>query len=53
MIVEVLEMKLTPSRPASKKPAAGTRVNHKSRTASFEFDDRVLALAKAGFTANV
>jgi hypothetical protein len=27
--------------------------NHKPRTASFEFDDKLLAMAKAGSTANV
>ncbi len=52
-VTRVLKMKLTPFDAGLKETYRWYTRNHKPRTAGFEFDDKVLALAKAGSTANV
>jgi 2'-hydroxyisoflavone reductase len=52
-VTRVLKMKLTPFDAGLKETYRWYTRNHKSRTAGFDFDDKVLALAKAGSTANV
>jgi hypothetical protein len=52
-VTRVLKMKLTPFDIGLKETYRWYTRNHKPRTAGFEFDDRVLAMAKAGSTANV
>ncbi|MBZ5619240.1 MAG: SDR family oxidoreductase [Acidobacteriia bacterium] len=52
-VTRVLKMKLTPFEIALKDTYRWYTRNHKPRTAGFEFDDKVLAMAKAGSTANV
>lgn len=52
-VTRVLKMKLTPFEVALKETYRWYTRNHKPRTAGFEFDDKVLAMAKAGSTANV
>lgn len=52
-VTRVLKMKLTPFDAGLKETYKWYLRNHKPRTAGFEFDDKVLALAKAGSTANV
>jgi 2'-hydroxyisoflavone reductase len=52
-VTRVLKMKLTPFDLALKETYRWYTRNHKPRTAGFEFDDKVLAMAKAGSTANV
>jgi 2'-hydroxyisoflavone reductase len=52
-VTRVLKMKLTPFDIGLKETYRWYTRNHKPRTAGFEFDDKVLAMAKAGSTANV
>ena len=52
-VTRVLKMKLTPYETGLKETYKWYTRNHKSRTAGFEFDDKVLALAKAGSPASV
>jgi nucleoside-diphosphate-sugar epimerase len=52
-VTRVLKMKLTPFEAGLKEMYRWYTRNHKPRTAGFEFDDRVLALAKAGSPASV
>jgi len=52
-VTRVLKVKLTPFDAGLKETYRWYTRNHKSRTAGFDFDDKVLALAKAGSTANV
>jgi 2'-hydroxyisoflavone reductase len=49
----VLKMKLTPLDAGLKETYRWYTRNHKARTAGFDFDDRVLAMAKAGSPASV
>jgi len=52
-VTRVLKMKLTPFEVALKETYKWYTRNHKPRTSGFEFDDKVLALAKAGSPASV
>jgi 2'-hydroxyisoflavone reductase len=52
-VTRVLKMKLTPFDVGLKETYRWYARNHKPRTAGFEFDDKLLAMAKAGSTANV
>ncbi len=52
-VTRVLKMKLTPFETGLKETYRWYTRNHKPRTAGFEFDDKVLALAKAGSPASV
>jgi 2'-hydroxyisoflavone reductase len=52
-VTRVLKMKLTPFDVGLKETYRWYMRNHKPRTAGFEFDDRVLAMARTGSTANV
>ncbi|HEV3331456.1 MAG TPA: SDR family oxidoreductase [Bryobacteraceae bacterium] len=52
-VTRVLKMKLTPFDAGLKETYKWYTRNHKSRTGGFEFDDRVLALAKTGSPASV
>jgi nucleoside-diphosphate-sugar epimerase len=52
-VTRVLKMKLTPFDIALKETYRWYTRNHRSRTAGFDFDDKVLALAKAGSPASV
>ena len=49
----VFKMKLTPFEVGLKEMYKWYPRNHKSRTASFEFDEKLLALAKTGSPASV
>jgi len=52
-VTRVLKMKLTPFEAGLKETYKWYGRNHKPRTAGFEFDDKVLALAKAGSALSV
>src|SRR6185369_3810782 len=52
-VTRVLKMKLTPFDVGLKETYRWYTRNHKPRVSGFEFDDKVLALAKAGSPANV
>ena len=52
-VTRVLKMKLTPLETGLKETYRWYTRNHKARTAGFEFDDRVLAMAKTGSPASV
>jgi 2'-hydroxyisoflavone reductase len=52
-VTRMLKMKLTPFETGLKETYRWYTRNHRPRTAGFEFDDRVLALAKTGSPANV
>jgi nucleoside-diphosphate-sugar epimerase len=52
-VTRVLKMKLTPFDAGLKETYRWYQRNHKPRTSGFEFDDKLLAMAKAGSTANV
>ena len=52
-VTRLLKMKLTPFETGLKETYRWYTRNHKPRTAGFEFDDKVLALAKAGSPASV
>ncbi len=52
-VTRVLKMKLTPFEAGLKDTYKWYTRNHKPRTAGFEFDDKVLALAKTGSPASV
>jgi hypothetical protein len=52
-VTRVLKMKLTPFDAGLKETYKWYTRNHKPRTAGFEFDDKVLALAKSGSPASV
>ncbi len=52
-VARVLKVKSTPFEVGLKETYRWYTRNHKPRTAGFEFDDKVLALAKAGSTASV
>ena len=49
----VLKMKLTPFETGLKETYKWYLKNHKPRTAGFEFDDKVLAMAKTGSPLSV
>jgi hypothetical protein len=48
-----LKVKGTPSETGLKDTYRWYTRNHKPRTAGFDFDDKLLAMAKAGATAEV
>jgi nucleoside-diphosphate-sugar epimerase len=52
-VTRVLKMKLAPFEAGLKETWRWYLRNHKPRTAGFEFDDRVLAMARTGSTASV
>ena len=52
-VSRVLKVKMTPLEAGLKETYRWYTRNHKPRTASFDFDDRLLALAKAGSPASV
>ncbi len=52
-VTRVLKMKLTPFDAGLKETWRWYLRNHKSRTQGFEFDDRILAMARTGSTASV
>lgn len=52
-VTRVLKMKLTPFETGLKETYRWYTRNHKPRTGGFDFDDRVLAMAKAGSPASV
>jgi 2'-hydroxyisoflavone reductase len=52
-VTRMLKMKLTPFEIGLKETYKWYARNHKPRTAGFDFDDKVLALAKAGSPASV
>jgi 2'-hydroxyisoflavone reductase len=52
-VTRVLKMKLTPFEVGLKETYRWYTRNRKPRTVGFEFDDRLLAMAKAGSTASV
>jgi 2'-hydroxyisoflavone reductase len=52
-VTRVLKMKLTPFEVGLKETYKWYTRNHKARTAGFEFDDKVLAVAKTGSPASV
>ena len=52
-VTRVLKMKLTPFETALKDTHRWYLRNHRPRTAGFDFDDKVLAMAKTGSPANV
>jgi nucleoside-diphosphate-sugar epimerase len=52
-VTRVLKMKLTPFDAGLKETYRWYVRNHKPRTAGFEFDDKVLAMAKTGSPASV
>jgi nucleoside-diphosphate-sugar epimerase len=52
-VTRMLKMKLTPFEAGLKETYKWYTRNHKPRTAGFDFDDKVLALAKAGSPASV
>lgn len=52
-VTRVLKMKLTPFETGLKETYRWYTRNHKARTAGFEFDDKVLAAARAGSPASV
>jgi nucleoside-diphosphate-sugar epimerase len=52
-VTRVLKMKLTPFEVGLKETYKWYLRNHKPRTAGFEFDDKVLALAKTGSALSV
>jgi nucleoside-diphosphate-sugar epimerase len=52
-VTRVFKMKLTPFEAGLKDTYRWYTRNHKPRTARFEFDEKVLAMAKAGSPASV
>ncbi len=52
-VTRVLKMKLTPFEAGLKETYRWYTRNHKPRTAGFEFDDKLLAMAKTGSPASV
>lgn len=52
-VTRVLKMKLTPFDVALKETYRWYTRNHKPRTSGFEFDDKLLAMAKTGSPASV
>ena len=52
-VTRVLKMKLTPYETGLKEMYRWYTRNHKPRTGGFEFDDKVLAIAKTGSPASV
>ena len=52
-VTRVLKMKLTPFEAGLKETYRWYTRNHKPRSAGFEFDDKVLALVKAGSPTTV
>jgi 2'-hydroxyisoflavone reductase len=52
-VTRVLKMKLTPLDIALKETYRWYTRNHRARTAGFDFDDKILAMAKAGSPASV
>ena len=52
-VTRMLKMKLTPFEVGLKETFKWYTRNHKPRTGGFEFDDRLLAMAKAGSPASV
>jgi nucleoside-diphosphate-sugar epimerase len=52
-VTRMLKMKLTPFEVGLKETHRWYMRNHKPRTSGFEFDDKLLALAKTGSPASV
>lgn len=52
-VTRVLKMKLTPFDVGLKETYRWYTRNHKSRTSGFEFDDKLMAMAKTGSPASV
>jgi len=52
-VTRVLKMKLTPFETGLKETYRWYTRNHKARTEGFEFDEKVLAMARAGWPASV
>jgi nucleoside-diphosphate-sugar epimerase len=52
-VTRMLKMKLTPFDIALKETYRWYTRNHRPRTAGFDFDDKILAMAKAGSPASV
>ncbi len=52
-VTRVLKVKMTPLETGLKETYKWYVRNHKPRTAGFEFDDRILAMAKTGSPASV
>jgi 2'-hydroxyisoflavone reductase len=52
-VTRVLKMKLTPFETGLKETYRWYTRNHKPRTSGFEFDDKLLAMAKTGSPASV
>jgi 2'-hydroxyisoflavone reductase len=52
-VTRVLKMKLTPFDIALKETYRWYTRNHRARTPGFDFDDKILAMAKAGSPASV
>jgi len=52
-VTRLLKMKLTPFEVGLKETYKWYTRNHKARTAGFEFDDKLLAMVKAGSPASV
>ena len=52
-VTRVLKMKLTPFEAGLKDTYKWYTRNHKARTSGFEFDDKLLAMAKTGSPASV
>jgi nucleoside-diphosphate-sugar epimerase len=52
-VTRVLKVKMTPFEAGLKETYKWYTRNHKARTSGFDFDDKVLALAKTGSPASV
>jgi 2'-hydroxyisoflavone reductase len=52
-VTRVFKMKLTPFETGLKETYRWYTRNHKARSSGFEFDDKILAMVKAGSPANV
>ena len=52
-VTRMLKLKMTPLEVGLKETYRWYTRNHKPRTAGFDFDDKLLALAKAGSPASV
>jgi hypothetical protein len=52
-VTRVLKMKLTPFETGLKETYKWYLRNHKPRTATFEFDDKLLSMVRSGSPASV
>lgn len=52
-VTRVLKMKLTPFEAGLKETYKWYQRNHRPRTAGFDFDDKILSMARTGSPANV